>query len=86
MFADPRMDLFVVICLFSAASAFIGYWQARGKLEPELRRLARENRTLRHELAEATDTLDNLLDAAVTRHPANGMRRPGLAVITGGAS
>lgn len=86
MFADPRMDLFVVICLFSAASAFIGYWQARGKLETELRRLTRENRTLRHELAEATDTLDNLLDAAVTRHPAHGLTRANLAVITGGAS
>lgn len=46
---------------------------------------ARAERLL-NELDEATRTIDEYLDAALTRHPANTPRKPGLSVITGGAS
>lgn len=81
MFPDPRLDLVLIVVAFSAIAAFIGYWAARGQLEPQLRELKSENDAY----AEWIDTLVDLERAAAKqRHPANRARA--LTVITGGAS
>lgn len=84
MFPDPRLDVAVIVMLFSAASAYVGYWSAIGRLEARMRRLTRQNEHLLDELDVATETLDGLIDAATRRHPA--AQRPSLSIITGGAS
>lgn len=38
------------------------------------------------ELDGVTREIDGMIEAAVTRHPVNTPRKPGLSVITGGAS
>jgi len=84
MFPDPRLDVAVIVMLFSAASAYVGYWSAIGRLEARMRRLTRHNAHLINELDAVTTTIDELLDAATQRHPA--AHRPSLSIITGGAS